>query len=600
MKDFRAILFYFIFLGSFLNGTLVWSFEYGQCLLAQSSSYNQELGDYRNVALAKAAIKKNALIHDPSILKWNFKTTKFIYNLIVIKPVLDRLAEVYARLRSKSPETIIAIQDYFSGVIGHIALSRSDSEENEDDIESLEDFIDFLEEKTPLAIVSDIEFESLKKMINVDKVKIALGDIYDQIQDSSVGGTPIEPDTINDWLSLAEFYQKGIIDEDCDKCKNIFESYKNLLSIWKSGKPFQDEKRFEENVINLLPPFSLTKYPVFLKNNSDVSRVVRALYKENIENFLFGRNGIKIEMIHLWILSNPNYKIILKKANAEIVQNLSEEEKIYRYIMGKERVFDNAFDHFVWKGQYGTEMERAIDGVARTLYGEAESCQNLGASQFEAIGSIISARAISVDQENQKNSLFTTILNGAINTFDILSPIEIEPLMTYKKGASDFGRIREHHANATISGMPTPAQVVSRPTQFSVWKLGSVQELEVSRWITWPKGFGYPEDMTVTVSGPASLNLDTAQLKVLCPNDNIFNKAVEIATSVVSDYYGFANRYRFYQGPKRVVPYFYTHGPKVNLKFVTRITPNPLFIELNEGSSDNLAKGFKTLPLFIG
>ena len=145
--------------------------------------------------------------------------------------------------------------------------------------------------------------------------------------------------------------------------------------------------------------------------------------------------------------------------------------------------------------------------------------------------------------------------------------------------------------------MPTVTQVVSKPGQFSVWRGGESEEIPVDRWINWPKDFGYPTDLVLTVNKVmANRNFDPAQEKVLCPDSSskdAFDEAVKIATELVQNPFEFAKKFQFYQGSRRVLPYYYTHGPRTNLSFVRQITgPSPELYQLKTGRSGNALSDF--------
>ncbi|MGZ3782716.1 MAG: hypothetical protein ACXVCY_18880, partial [Pseudobdellovibrionaceae bacterium] len=104
------------------QGSQAYGFEYGQCLLGQAESFNNELKEYKNIALAKAAIKKLALEQNSDLLKWNYATTKLIYDLVVLKSSLVHLNNIYDVIRSQQPNKLAEIQNFFDGSLGHAAL----------------------------------------------------------------------------------------------------------------------------------------------------------------------------------------------------------------------------------------------------------------------------------------------------------------------------------------------------------------------------------------------------------------------------------------------------------------------------------------------
>lgn len=602
MVQLGRLLVIMVTLGIILRPSEGWSFDYGQCLVDRSGSFNQELREYRNVALAKAAIKKLSLEADSDLLKWNYETTRFIYDLIIIQPTLIHLQKVYQTIQTNKPEAINIIQSFLSGTSGHLALAQVDDSAGTEDQDSLDEFLGQIEDQMPLTQDGEKQIDDLRNSIALDPVRDALGDIYDRIQEASVGATPIEPSSINQWIELGTFFKNSLVLPNCTKCAKAESAFRKVINQWIHASAFLSEEDFEKELRPNLPPLFKIKYPQLAETSTDAQRVIQFHYIRTMEDFLFGRSEIPLKDVRRWMLTGSNYKIVLRQAQREPEFEVEAElaVKLQKYLSTQMRVLNNAFDHFVWNGQDGSEREKSIDGVARTIYGEAESCQIAGAHQFEAIGAIIAARSISVDLENQSKNLFITILDYALTGLSKLSPVEIAPLSSYRRGASDFGRLNELRSHPIVAKMTTPAQVVSRPNQFSVWKIGRSQNLEVSRWIKFPAKSGYPQDLSVSVLGPAGEALDPAQLKVLCPNNEIFKKAVEVATEVVDNYYEYANKYRFYQKSQRVVPYFYTHGPKTRLGFVKRILPTPNFVKLQSVPNDIRDHKFELLPMMVG
>lgn len=577
-------------------------FVYGQCLIDKSESFDKKLRDYRNVAFAKAAIKKMALEHDRNLLKWNFETARLVYDLVASQAALIRLKLIYNILNTSQPAAIEKIQSYLSGTSGHLALAQLDDFQSESDEDSMDNFVDKLDEMLPDTSDADDQILSLRKFLEKEQIRDALGDLYDKIQEASVGATPLEPQSIDQWIQLGTFFRGSLATSECQTCEDASQPFNKILVEWNNPRSFPSEENFDKDLKPSLPPLLRIRYPKLDKSSVDAIQVVEHYYTRTIEDFLFGRSGVDIEGVRKWLLASVNSSVLIRQADqiAEFKQEPKNDIKVFKYIMSQDRVQENAFDHFVWQNQEGSEEDKAIDGVARTIYGEAESCQVAGTHQFEAIGSIIAARSVAVDQENQSKNIFTAILDYAVTALNKISPIDLQALFTYKNGASDFGRANEVKRNPVVSEMPTPARVVSKPIQFSVWKIAKKENLEVSRWIRWPDGGEYPDTLKVIVSAPVGKDLDPAQRKVLCPNHEVFKQAVDVARGVVKDYVSYANTYRFYQGNKRVVPYFYTHGPRLNLYFASRISPMPNFVRTEFGGDQTTAESFTNLPLLEG
>ncbi|MGZ3792761.1 MAG: hypothetical protein ACXVCP_10450 [Bdellovibrio sp.] len=592
----KALRFLIMFALSFAvmsNASFAYGFTYGQCLLEKKDrsnnklkdTFNTELGEYKIVAKAKAEIKTVAYRLNPDSLKWSYDTTRFVYDLLVLNADLVRLNEIYKIIKTQSPENIKKIQEFFDGSSGHQALADIDDSETqkaEKNVGNLIKLLGQLTEGNPLA-EKDISF--LSRTLDTERGRDALGDLYDKIQEASVGATPVEPDTIDQWIELSNLFIAGLAPKDCAKCLEAESQFNQLKIEWTKSAEFPEENDFAGLAIKL-PPLARMKYPRLGQSAKLAQKVVDYQYLRTMENYLFSRSSITQADVAAWVKVGKTVKDIWPYANAaKAVQGETNSTvKLYKYIQSKERVYNNAFDHFVW-GQEGTPFEKSVDGVARTLFGEAESCQAGGASQFEAIASIVAARSISVDLQNQDNDIYLAVANYGISVINLLPFVDFAPLTSYKSGASDFGRTIELKANPLVSEMATPAQVVSKPGQFAVWKIGDVESIQISKLINFHPSLGYPLDMKTTIAGPLGKGMDPAQQKVLCPNgegstssNSTFKEAVKIAEEMVKNYSSFAQRYRFYQGANRVVPYFYTHGANTTLTFVRQI-PRPVFMD---------------------
>lgn len=591
-------------MGSLIFSLKLQAFDYGQCLLDRSDSFSQQLRHYRNISLARASIKKLALQENEDLLRWNYDTARLVYDLQIVKPLLSRLEDLYRPLRVSNPDGIQAIQEYLSTESGHFLLDQIDHRQGEVNSEekTKEDYLQFLSEVLGPSPEEKTQLEEIRKLISNPSMGQALGDFYDRIQNASVGATPLEPDSVQEWIALSDFFQQPASILGCSGCQEKINLFQRALSKWVSERNFPSEDLYWKRIYPNLPPLFKMQYPKLEGSHKNANLLVRYYYTRTVENFLFNKETLEEQDIVRWMKNDANYKVILKQADSDPNTYYERHitQRILKYLRGAERVYHNAFDHFVWNSQEGSEFEKTVDGVARTLYGEAESCQADGAHQFEAIAAVIAARSVSVDQDNRDNNILKSMLDYAMSAVQILSPVEMAPLSNYHRGASDFGRDREILDNPSVAEMLTPARVVSQPNQFSVWKVGGNEDFEVTRWIHWPSGAGYPADLSVSIVDASTFNLDNAQKKVLCPNSEMFPRALEVAKELVNDYYAFANRYRFYQGNKRVVPYFFSHGPSVTVGVGKPILPNPRFYEITADLTESKAGRTSELPVFDG
>lgn len=233
----------------------------------------------------------------------------------------------------------------------------------------------------------------------------------------------------------------------------------------------------------------------------------------------------------------------------------------------------NAFDESIAK-QSLNEETAAIDGVARTLWGEASSCEMQNLSQFEAIGRIITDRALAVcrardeaknlEQKNEevREKNWKTFLN---NWIGIKRPAPgMKNKATLKlKGLSDFGRSE----NVNI---PCAAQVISKKGQFSVWNSFTTRKFHAGNKIH--KNF---PDAVYSIQGPQAENDDRALVRILCPQfetdrqKELWAKARSIASDIVKDPIGVTKRLRW---PIQQSIYFYTHDAE--LPFADEVQAN--------------------------
>lgn len=167
-----------------------------------------------------------------------------------------------------------------------------------------------------------------------------------------------------------------------------------------------------------------------------------------------------------------------------------------------------------------------IDGLARTLWGEARGCEVADLPQFEAIGLVIVNRANLIEQGSPQ-------------------------------GISDFGR--------PGSLEPPVAQVISKPQQFSVWNGFSPEAKRLSA-ITPRVPAGIP-DVNFSFMGPLNANDEMALNHILCPQISpqiagdvaAWQRAVDLATVIVLDPARYEELFSFTPNPTDTI-LFYAHG----------------------------------------
>jgi hypothetical protein len=196
----------------------------------------------------------------------------------------------------------------------------------------------------------------------------------------------------------------------------------------------------------------------------------------------------------------------------------------------------NSFDDHV-ASLISQKEEAAIEGVARTLWGEASSCEQQGLAQFEAIARIIADRSLAVKRAqielstfNQKSEQvreqnWSAVLKNWVGIKRPAPGLQNKPI-NHLRGLSDFGRKEKMDLHPA-------AQVISKKGQFSVWNSYSIQ-----RYHTGQFSKNIP-DAVYEIHGPQSSNDDKALVRILCPqfiNDEqkeIWSTATRLAQEIV-------------------------------------------------------------------
>ncbi len=179
----------------------------------------------------------------------------------------------------------------------------------------------------------------------------------------------------------------------------------------------------------------------------------------------------------------------------------------------------------------------AIDGVVRTLWGEATSCQSQGLPQFEAIGRIIADRSLAVERSlhEQTESVtkssevrkenWITVLKNWVGIKRPAPGLKAAPAIRLR-GLSDFGRKENKDLHPA-------AQVISKKGQFSVWNSYSLKKFHTGQFHK-----NIP-DAVYVIQGPQAENDDQALVRILCPqflNDHqkdLWGQALTLAKEIV-------------------------------------------------------------------
>jgi hypothetical protein len=226
-----------------------------------------------------------------------------------------------------------------------------------------------------------------------------------------------------------------------------------------------------------------------------------------------------------------------------------------------------------------TQEALAIDALARTLMGEAISCDPK-TDQFTAITRIIL---------NRKDKLLKAISEKK------------SPLLVYGRDPAEKIRLTPNGQNfMTVGELHPVAQIVSAPKQFDAWaeRVNGVQtpisSLRGKGQIN-PKNI--PLDTTVGFYKPFVGNSMSDLYYTLCPpvqgspNRPAWDHAVALATEAIVDPQGFEKTYRWNPNNNNIL--FYSHGPDVEGAIEV---PKIQLLEC----TDNKAKSCKQLRLYQG
>jgi hypothetical protein len=228
---------------------------------------------------------------------------------------------------------------------------------------------------------------------------------------------------------------------------------------------------------------------------------------------------------------------------------------------------------------YGKEYQvtvpeiTAIDGVARTLWGEASECEvGRNVHGFSAVGLVMANRAIAIQNTINGRSGYKAVMKK-----------NVEIIENADGNDSLEGFVPEQTLGQSIFGRPgssllPAAQVVSRREQFSCWNGYYPKQVKLSSIAPLPKGM---PDFNYTIKIPANSSDEHDLVNVLCPtiNANVhkhdgrmgwntsfpnsydvgWKEAVDLATLIVLDPQKVKQLYNFVPAPT-TAPLFYTNG----------------------------------------
>lgn len=556
---------------------------YGRCLLQEETQkstlkeYLKQLSLYEQIAHAKAEI------HSPFFktnLKWNFETTQLVYDLIVLNPLFTNLDQIYTLISKKSPESVKNLNQDLS--FHHMLFAKNYEETN------MRGYTLKISQVTGSEAVAQLEL--LNNQIKDDVIRNALYNLYGKIRNAGLSAIPTEPAMVTKLLKLSQFFISETLQR---KNQSEFQPFNNLVESWMQHQSLPTLKTMVSLSSDLVP-LNEFPYPQNLSKDEDIKTLVDHYVLTSIVSFLFNRELTSDEVVN-WKKTNlQSFNSLLKWARSldYIDSHLSDNEAVIELIHINHRVDDNSFDQYVWSGQSDlSTRDRAIDGIARTLYGEATLCEVSHLEQFKAIGTIIGLRTLAAAKEYQMKSRLGYILGSIDTRKDTIASNGLEDIFyRNNSGAKDFARFRDVEDNSSIFQMPLAAQVVSRPGQFSVWKVGESKDYPLSQWkIQLPQELGYPNlsKETIVINSVKSTSVDDVQNRVLCPSPRdqaIFQKAVDVATEIFDNPVLFTDKYSFRLGNKCdnsaniINPFYYTHN--ASLSFATPV--HPIFCEDNK------------------
>ncbi|MBC7430390.1 MAG: hypothetical protein H7336_17380 [Bacteriovorax sp.] len=423
-------------------------------------------------------------------------------------------------------------------------------------------------------ILMDAESMRLLQAISeVEKLMIILDELENKFLKKSFIDT-----RFNDMISNPDFISK-------------LETKQMDAEIKKSELPFKDNPYFYELLEKSRDEIkkSEIKEALNLFRAYDLG-ILEKSYRQSARQALhmIRKKGATPEIVRSWIKDPPflkniplppvkmgpfavTYRELLTKSlvNFVLVRNVELTEAKIKYPKIEQAEVDemnlmvppvekNSFDEYISK--INDRDTAAIDGVARTLWGEATSCQLQGLAQFEAIGRIIADRSLAVcraiAEQNQLETKNIVVREKNWTTFlgnwsGINSPAPGMQNKAYVKlkGLSDFGRkenIKMHCA----------AQVISKKNQFSVW-----DSYTLKRFRTGQLHKNIP-NVQYEIQGPQAVNDDKALMRILCPEfqneeqKKIWALAVTYATEIVKTPNTMMQRISW---PKKEEVYFYTH-----------------------------------------
>jgi hypothetical protein len=391
--------------------------------------------------------------------------------------------------------------------------------------------------------ITRLETKKMDEEIKTSELPFKANPLFYELLDKS--RTEINRVEIKDALALFRVYNLGVLEKEYRK-----SARQALKLIRKKGATPEIVRSWIKD-----PPY-LRNVPLPAISMGPFAVVYRELITKSIIDFVLNR------------------KIELDEAKKKFPKTTIAEVDLMNSIAPP--IEKNSYDDYISK--INDPQQAAIDGVARTLWGEATSCQAQGLAQFEAIGRIIADRSLAVCRAiveekslvtknvevREKN--WTTFLD---NWRGIKAPAPGMKNKAYLtlKGLSDFGRKEKQD-------IPCAAQVISKQNQFSVWSSYSLKKIRTGN-----VNKNIP-NVQYEIQGPQAITDDKALIRILCPefqNDQqkkIWMQAVALATEIVTNPLLTTKRILW---PIKENVYFYTHESA--LPFAKEVQINHVLID---------------------
>lgn len=457
------------------------------------------------------------------------KPLLFLRNLRTLRPFMEKMRELlvsadFKALRgSPAFASILASQDFMS------FLLKADVKKYQEG-----KFKDFMTE--------------IQQILSAEGVLTALkATAVDEVDLSKV-------ENIDSALALDGFFQSFSLDQ----IKAYIKIHRAILNLEKSASPNLADLQALRAKLFLAKDLA---YPSALKIKGVVADNYRELMKSEVSSFLkFYQPG-----------QIGDADSVFANKDEESASTITFDSwilPIYEEQTGKQlQVSFNGKIQTVSK-----EQLVAIDGLARTLNGEVNTCEGAGIEQATLVAKIVADRAKAIAftesrmkenedivKSSQKNGQGLFSQTEGVDADDFAAALKFSKKAIYG-GKSDFGR--SDTSEVPLASHPV-TQAISRGNQFSGWRSVSKLKIQV---VT-----GHPNlpDVEVQINKELGQGDISALYNQLCPNTatSRWTRMVNLAKSVVLDP-EFGNKVKWNQKMPQA-PLFYTHA--VRLDFVNEI-----------------------------